>query len=752
MNRPLLPRFLIIAFAIAIAFNYAWPLSKIKKGIDIAGGVSYTIKLDLSKLEDYRRKGAVDRAIEILRKRLDPKGLLEPILQAAGEDRVLIQLPGLKDEDKKSVAIQLKRKAFLELRIVHPQNAEELAKMQTQKSAPPAGYELLILTDKKQNQAETKEPILVRKRAEITGQHLVRATARMGPGGYEVDFELNPKGGEIFRQVTRENIGKRLAIVLDGEVISAPSINSEIGANGQITGNFDFREANDLANSLQNPLETPVEVLEVRDVSASLGEDSVKSGMTAGLIGLGAVVVFMTLYYLRAGVVANIALAVNIILLFGVLTIFDFTLTLPGVAGIILTVGIAVDANVLIYERIREELAKGKLLIPAIDAGFDRAFGTIIDANVTTLITALVLSWLGTGAIQGFGYTLSAGIITSVFCAVYVTRFIFDFMLKYMPFQKLTMLSFVGQTRFNFLGVKWPAIALSSAIIIAGAFVAINKGESVYGVDFTGGESLRLKVAQRVELSDLTKALHEAGFNEPFLQYQTGAQGGGDELTVKVPKDMGQKAEEILKASFPNAGFSHLGLDIVGGTVGSELRTTAVKGLLWAAFCILIYISMRFEFAYAVGAIVALIHDVLVCLAFFFFLDKQLSLPVIGALLTIAGYSLNDTVVVFDRIREEFKLKGEKMGFREIINLSVNETLGRTLLTSLTTLIAGLALFIFGGGVIHDFAFILVVGVLTGTYSSVFIASPVLLLWHPSKLAPRTEGGKGEISRQRQAA
>lgn len=745
MKESILKRFLLLAVILTVAFYHLWPFDKsIKLGLDLRGGTSYTLKLDLSKVEEFRRKESVGKAIEILRKRLDQKGLSEIMIQPAGEDRVIVQIPGLDEKQKEGTRAQLQRVAFLEFRLVHPKNAEEMEKMKGNGGMPPAGYEVMTLSENREGRERREEQLLVKRRPELTGKHLVQARPVSSPGGYEVAFRLSPAGGAIFLRVTRENINNRLAIVLDKKLISAPNINSEIGENGVITGDFNYREVMDLASALENPLEFPVKVIEERRVDPSLGADSVRSGLMAGEVGLALVALFMAVYYLRAGLVANIALAVNICLLFGVLAIFKATLTLPGIAGIILTVGIAVDANVLIYERIREELRKNKPLIAAIDAGFDRAFSTIIDANVTTLITALVLSWLGTGPVQGFGYTLSAGIVTSVFAAVFVSRLIFDVLLRYTRFEKFTMLSMVRQTNVNFLGFKWPAIALSASIIVAGALMVMKRGDQIYGVDFAGGDALTLQFAknQRVDVSDLRKTLDAAGHKDAFLQYQREVQGGDEVLSVKVPFDTGEKVEGVLKSAFPQAEFKELQLDKVGGAVGKELQKTALMGLGVAAICILIYITVRFEFGYAVGAIVALLHDVLICLALFFFTGRQLSLPAIGALLTIAGYSLNDTIVVFDRIREEFKLKGEKFGFTQLINLSVNETLSRTLLTSLTTLIAGMALYIFGGGVINDFAFILVVGVITGTYSSVFIASPVLLLWHPSKLAPVAETAK----------
>jgi SecD/SecF fusion protein len=745
MSKSILNRLLMILAFIGIAIYYIYPPDeKIVLGLDLKGGTAYTLKLEFSKADSQPHQGAVDKAVEILRKRLDSGGLGEIIIQPVGEDRITVQIPGLSEDKKAATRSALQRTAYLEFRLVHPQNSEELARMRREGGFPPAGYELMKMEEKRRGQ-QSSEEVLVKVKPELTGKYIERARAVQDPGGFEVAFQLKPAGGKIFSQVTRENIGNRLAIILDKKLMSAPRINSEIGENGVITGDFDMREAMELANVLENPLDTPVKILEERRVEPSLGADSVKSGTMASIVGLVAVILFMGIYYLRAGLWANIALLINVILLFGILVIFKFTLTLPGIAGIILTVGIAVDANVLIYERIREELRKGKPLVAAIDAGYDRAFATIIDANVTTLITALVLMWLGRGPVQGFGVTLSAGIVTSVFCAVVVTRVIVDILIQYKWIEQLTMLSMIRQTQVPFLNFKVPAFILSGLIILAGAGLAYKKGDKIYGVDFTGGDAITFNFAERErpDVAAIRDTLQRIDIKEPFIQYQSEVKGGGEVLYVKVPFESGQKASEALKKTFPNSKFEQKSFDSVGGIVGGEIKKTAFKGLLVASICILIYITMRFEFAYAIGAVASLLHDVLICLAFLFFTDRQLSMPVLGALLTIGGYSLNDTIVVFDRIREEAKLKGEGFGFTNLINLSVNETLSRTLLTSLTTFIASLSLFIFGGGVINDFAFVLVIGVITGTYSSVFIAAPFLLLQHPSKLVPEKEGPSG---------
>jgi SecD/SecF fusion protein len=735
MNRPLFTRFLVILACLGVCAYYL-TLHKINLGLDLRGGTSYTLELDLSGVEDSQRKSAIDKAGEILRKRVDHYGVAEPIIQPVGENRINVQIPGLEEAKKQSARAQLERVAKLELRLVHPQNESEVARMKMEGRKAPAGYELLALEDKKSGGNISTEEVLVKIRPEIIGSHLTGATPHLYPDGWQVEFRLSSEGSKIFSRVTRENVGNRLAIVLDKKLMSAPQIKSEISGSGVITGDFSAQEAAELANVLQNPLETPVKIVEERGVDPTLGDASVQSGYQAGVISLVTVIVFMGAYYLKAGFIAIVTLFINLFLLFGVLSMFQFTLTLPGIAGIILTVGTAVDSNVLIYERIREELRKGKPLIAAIDAGFSRATATIIDANVTTLITALILVWLGTGPVQGFGVTLSAGICTSVFATVFVSRFLFDLLINFNAMKKLKMLSIVKETNIPFLSFRWPALLISMAIILGGALMAYNKGNDALGVDFTGGDSVTLEFKEKIDSEAVTNAL-QSHSKETLVQYQREIDGNGEVLSLKVPFEHGEKAVSILQEKFPNAGFTQVKLDKVGGVIGDELKWTAIKGLLVAALLILVYVTIRFEFAFAVGAIVSLAHDLFICLAFFFFTERQLSLPAIGALLTIAGYSLNDTIVIFDRIREELKLKGQKVDFVRLINLSINQTLGRTLLTALTTFVASIALFIYGGGVINDFAFILVVGVIAGTYSSVFIACTILLLWHPSKLIPQ---------------
>jgi len=400
---------------------------KVKLGIDLQGGVSFLVQVDTNKVtHSSDRSTVLDQAIEVLRKRVDRFGVAEPIIQAVGEDRIQIQMPGLSEADHDAVRKTLQQAAFLEFRMVNP-DSDNLVKQ----GLVLPGYELLRTKSHKKTAGEAYEQVLVKIEPEmgLTGSYIESAGVEPDPltGQPQIHFKFNTKGAEIFAEVTRKHIHERMAIVLDGQLYSAPVIQGEIpSGSGQITGDFDRKEATELANVLENPLEAPVHIIQENTVDPTLGSDAIHSGIVASLVGTGLVAGFMAVYYLLCGLVANIALVVNIVVLLGVMCSFGTTLTLPGIAGIVLTIGMAVDANVLIYERIREELAKAKSLRGALEAGYDRAFGTIFDSHVTTLISAIVLWKLGTGSVQGFGVTLTVGVAASLFTALVVTRRVSD--------------------------------------------------------------------------------------------------------------------------------------------------------------------------------------------------------------------------------------------------------------------------------------------------------------------------------------
>ena len=714
---------------------------RIKLGLDLQGGTSFLVKMDATKLlTDTNRtdtaavkETALSHAVEVLRKRIDKFGVAEPVIQPAGEDRILIQMPGLSESENQSVRSQIEKAAFLEFRMVHPQSDELVREGRL---AP--GYELLKEKRKGRDGKEVLVSYLVKRAAELglTGKNVTRANVNRDPITMrpEIHFTLDSVGAEKFARITRENIGRQMAIVLDGELYSAPTIQGEIpSGSGQITGSFDLKEAIELANVLENPLEAPVKIEEERRVDPSLGADSIKSGITAALIGTAAVAVFMLVYYMLAGLVANVALILNIIVLLGVMCSIDTTLTLPGIAGIVLTIGMAVDANVLIYERIREELAAGKSLRGAVSGGYDKAFGTIFDSNLTTLIASVVLIYLGTGPVKGFGVTLTIGVSVSMFTALVVTRLIFDWLLEKDLIKGLPMLQLVKGNGIDFM--KWAKMAFiaSWVLIVIGNAYGIKRGKDVLGIDFAGGDSLAIRFdpAQKGEVAvdKLRDFIGGLKAGDPMIQFQRDLATGRETLRVTVAFDAGARVFSELQKKFPAAKLEVLSLDKVGPTVGREISKSALLAAFIAMFGILVYVAFRYEFSFAVGAVLAIIHDILMTMGWFFLTGRELSAPIVAAVLTIIGFSINDTIVIFDRIREDLKL-GVRGSFKELMNQALNQTLSRTVITSGTVFLATLSLYLFGGGVVNDFAFTFLVGIVTGTYSSIYIASAIVLWWH----------------------
>jgi SecD/SecF fusion protein len=705
---------------------------KIRLGLDLRGGTSFLVAMDTNQLTSVEhRESALAQAVEVLRRRVDRLGVAEPLIQPAGADRILIQMPGLSEEAKASAKSQIEKAAFLEFRLVHERSAELIEQRIT-----PLGYTNMTHQLRLPDGRVEVMRYLVKKSPErgLTGKHVSRAGVIFDPltGRPEISFSLNSEGAALFAQVTRENVGRYLAIILDGELYSAPRIKTEIlEGSGVIEGSFGMKEAFDLANVLINPLEAPVQIVEERGVDPSLGHDSIRSGIKASIAGAILVSAFMLVYYLVAGLIANVALLLNVLILLGVMCSIETTLTLPGIAGIVLTMGMAVDANVLIYERIREELAAGKSLRGSIAAGYSKAFGTIFDSNVTTLISSIILWVLGTGPVKGFGVTLTIGVAVSMFTALVVTRLIFDWFLDRNWLRQLRMFAIVKNTKIDFLRYSVPAFALSWSLIIAGIGWGIHRGSDVFGVDFVGGDQLSMRYDQTREapVDQLRDAVQALNVGDATIQYQKDPGSGVKSLLLVSAFGTGEKVEQALKERFPEAKFERQKLDKVGATVGKEIQKSAIVASLLALLGILIYVAVRYEFSFSVGAVVAIIHDVLMTMGWFFLSGRELSAPIVAAVLTIMGFSINDTIVIFDRIREDLRL-GVRGTFRELINHALNQTLSRTIITSGTVFSATLALFLFGGGIINDFAFTFLVGVLTGCYSTIYIASALVLWWH----------------------
>ena len=699
---------------------------KILLGLDLQGGTSFLLEMDTNRLAEASDVGAaLSHAVEVLRRRVDTIGVAEPLIQEAGNNRILIQLPGLSHDDQEKAKVKIQKAAFLEFRLVSPQSEQDIKEGVVQ-----PGYEILKLKKKNSNGQERTEDVEVKKRPEMTGSGIKNAmVGRSTLGEPEIEFTLDSQNAERFGEITRENLHQRLAIVLDGVLYSAPEIQSPIETGrGQITGQFDPKEAQDLAYVLQNPLRAPLHIVESREVDPTLGKETIRSGIKACIYGTLAVSVFMLVYYMIAGLVANIALIANIIILLGVMCALPATFTLPGIAGIVLTVGMAVDANVLIYERIREETAKGKSLRGAISAGYARAFGTIFDSHVTTLISSIILWKLGIGSISGFGLTLTIGVLASLFTALVVTRLIFDFLLARGWLKSIPMLHFIRATKLDFMKLAKPAFIMSWFLIAIGIGYGFHRGKSVFGVDFVGGDTITFAFEQKLPMDQISSALEKAGIKDPHIQYQKDISSRRETLRVDSLPGTGDKVRDTVVQLSP-AKFSVLGRDHVGATVGKEIRKSALIASLLSLFGILVYVAFRYEFSFAVGAVLAVIHDVLMTIGWYCLSPREFNATTVAAILTIIGFSTNDTIVIFDRIREDLKL-GVRGTFREVMNQALNQTLSRTIITSGTVFLATSSLYIFGGGAINDFAFTFLIGIITGTYSSIYIASALVLWWH----------------------
>ena len=521
------------------------------------------------------------------------------------------------------------------------------------------------------------------------------------------------------------------------------------GGKAQITGSFTMDEASDLAIVLRaGALPAPVHVVQNVTVGPSLGLDSIEKGFWSGLIGAGLVILFMLYYYRFSGLIADFALILNLIFMLAALSIFRATLTLPGIAGIILSIGMAVDSNVLIFERMREEFHQGKPVKSGVDGGYDKAFWTIIDSHVTTLIAAFAFFLFGSGPIKGFAVTLSIGVIFNLFTALFCTRVVYDYLSLKRRLKALHFVEFLKKTKIDFIALKKFAFIFSGILCLLGliAFVQINRGQANLGVEFSGGTMSQFKAAQAFRLDKVRGALSQRGFRDLELQQVANE----NILIVRIKKTelsvskMTDAIGKALQEDFPDYKFALESKAEIGSSVSGALKQAALIAIAIFLAGIIVYLAWRFELRFGVAAAIATFHDVLAVLGIFYLLDIEITLLIVTALLTLAGYSLTDTVVVFDRIRETMNRSGKK-DFGEVINLSINEVLSRTIITSLTVFLVVLALFFLGGVVIHDFALALLMGVIVGTYSSIFVASPIVYLWPGKK--PKGMKGKGRIKK-----
>jgi SecD/SecF fusion protein len=843
MDKKSIFKWMLLVILVGASVATVFPVGeKVRFGLDIKGGTSFTVQIDevgmanqireeiKTKLgdEDFQKLSEVEvetrvrekmassikeaqlRALEVIRNRVDGLGIAEPIIFPEKNNRIVVQLPGVDEKKREEARRSIKSAAFLEFRMVHEKNTDLINKL-FDKGKAPEGYKIIELgdggakrdylirdktavpEDKMDNEfrrriaqfeaprlyelllerqkvagREVFTPYYVERRAQLAGDTLKRASVDYRALGQAVvDLEFDSIGAKRFTRVTTDyapqgarnpgQVGRQMAIVLDGTVYSAPVIREPIyGGRAEISGNFTPAEAMFLVNILKaGSLPAPVDVVETRIVDPTLGKESVENGKNAAIYGCVVIILLMLVYYMVNGLLADLALILNIVLLpLGMIVVAALlgvfasdaraggaialpVLTLPGIAGIALSIGMAVDTNILIFERIREELKAGKSLKAAIDAGFNRAFAAVFDSHVATILTAVIMFIFGSGPVRGYAVTLVAGLLVNLYTAVTVTRMCHMLIAsRTAKVSVLKMMNLVPETKIDFIG-KWKWwLGGTFMVVVASWAVMVSTGlkdkTKVFGVDFTGGTEMVLTFEAKPGIEQVRDVLVKGGVNDPMIQYQKGMEAGSREmLTVKVGSlDDGRQVEGLLTNQIASAQFKMVKQDEVGPQIGKELMKRAMWAMILGMVAMVIYIAIRFEFGFGLGAVVATFHDAAITLGICHLLGFPITMTMVAAVLTILGYSINDTIVIFDRIRENLRLYQGRQTFKDLCNLSINQTLARTLLTNFFTLISVLFLCFMGGNALRDFSVAMLVGMITGTYSSIYIATPVTLAWY----------------------
>ena len=752
---------------------------RLKLGLDLQGGVSFTLKVDPTGAESgekgagdkssVSRSDMVNQALQVMEQRVNQFGVAEPVLRPVGDLSLEIQLPGEDAANNPDVIDSLKKPAKLEFRQVHrterPAETEREHSLRSLPVDPMLGaasaistYEVLTIRDTDSKTGEVRiTRYYVRKAADATGKIIKAASGRSDDGiSFYVDMKFTDEGSKKFGDLTAKiaegnarSVGQ-LAIVLDGKLQSAPTVRDAIrGGGATITGSFSREEAVELANVLNNPLEFPLIIQDVTSVGPSLAKDAQGKSVVASLVAVGLVIFFMVGFYVWGGFIAILGMILNLLMILGAMAYFGATITLPGVAALVLTLGMAVDANILIFERVREEAALGKDRSVALREGYARATWTIIDANLTTLLTALILVFMGSGPIRGFGITLTIGIFTTVFTSLVTCRGLQELALSRGVMTRVFGLP-VFRPTLDIPFLKFARIAFIASWLVIGLGLTqlAIKGKEAFGKDFRGGESTLVALAPgaAVNTGDIAKLAASIGLADTTVTVQTPVGGGEPTLRIETEltkdKSKGEfanvaaivgaikaKTPEILKDRAASVDKLMLSKEAIGGSVSSELRSNAVWSVILALLGIGLYVSLRFETGFGVAAMVATLHDVLLTIALFVAFGGQFNATLIAAILLIIGYSINDTIVVFDRIREELQANpGREL--RDVIHFAINRTLSRTTLTAATVFLCAVALWAFGAGDVRLYGEIFIYGVLTGTFSSIFIASPVFYWWH----------------------
>lgn len=807
----------------------------INLGLDLVGGVYVALEVDKTNLPEDEARDVIERAMQVISNRVNEFGVAEPIIQQQGEDRIIVELPGIQDVNRALSLIQ--QTAQLEFKMLRDglelntfiDRADALVANRDTSSTDSLGAQLFsdatatnplsslidvsgsefvasavdtgrvnailrrpdvqaLLPSEGQIASGVVESNQLGQRVqsyyymnslpEMTGASLEDAYPETGSaqdisnvGLAQVGFTTTDDGAREFARITGANIGRRMAIILDGRVFSAPTIQSRIpNGSGVITGIGSLEEAKDLSIVLRaGALPAPMTIIDKQVVGPSLGRDAISSGQTASILGLITVLFFMYGYYRTSGLIANFALALNLLFLLGVLAGFQATLTLPGIAGIILTMGMSVDANILIFERIKEEIRTGKKTIrQSIDSGYGNAIRTIVDANITTLITALALYQFGTGPIKGFAITLSFGIVISMFTAITVTRALYDGLTERWNVEKLSIgkADPFGKVNFSFMKFGKAAFIITWTVILIGLVTVGVRGGLKWGVDFQGGSLLEVSFNPPVPIQDIRNALGAVDLDGTIVDLtQSEIKAFGSEGNVLIrsageewdEQQLGTAVKAALVAGFPESlkGGEANWLRQEGNVnpkIGKELTVDALGAVMWSIIGIVIYVAIRFRhvggFRFGVGAITALVHDVLIVIAVFSILSEDITMAVVAALLTVVGYSTNDTIVVFDRIREGLG-RSRKEGFSAVVDACINQCLNRTMMTSITVLLVLAFLLAGSQSTNFGFALALTLGVIAGTYSSIFVASPIVVWWHDWVTSKREKMRKSRGSKKK---
>ncbi|WP_119276851.1 protein translocase subunit SecD [Calidithermus roseus] len=727
---------LLVLIAAVIGIWKPWvPASepRINLGLDLQGGLRITLKTEIAN----PTKEDLDTARTVLENRVNALGVAEPLVAVQGNDRVVLELPGLKQSDQEKAIRLIGQTAKLEFRIVN-QGA--------------SGTTVAEINEQLRNNPSLKREELEKNLiklsdlgpALLSGSDLASARASFEPGTGRpiVELSFKPEGAQKFADITRQNVGRRLAIVLDDKVYTAPNINQAItGGNAIITGLSGLEEASDIALVLRSgALPVKLNIAETRAIGPTLGQDAIASGIRAAIVGTVLIFLLLFAYYgFWMGLVAALGLIYTSVLILAIFTSLGVTLTLPGIAALIMTLGAAVDGNVLSFERIKEELKNGKRFRQAIPGGFSHSIITILDVNICHLLAAAALYQYSTGPVKGFAVSLAVGVVASVFSNLVFGRYLLE---RIAAIREVRPPYWLWGTKIDFMKPARYVTLVSLILAALAGGVVLTKGFN-FGIDFTGGTAFTIRVPQSVNSEQIRSFLDSsgiAGAGGAEAIVTSVSSSTGKEFSVRVKQLSEQNRIALEQAFTQKLQAQVLQSETVGPAIGSELRRNTIWAVLVGLGLILVYVAIRFDWVFGVASLIAVGHDIAIVAGMYSLFGLEFTIPTVAALLTIIGFSLNDSVIISDRIRENLKLM-RGVSYYQIVNTSINQTLSRTIMTALTTMLPILALLFLGGPVLRDFSLAITVGFVVGTYSSIYVVS-ALVVWYKTREAARRKTAK----------